>query len=141
MGISLIFMMLILMLSWLFQDIFVVLGERHLLKAEQGQTNFYVTDMQIHLNFNPKHNIIENNLAVLKLHSLPDSKYRPACLPPTGNYRVFIFISEYKDVYKNTIQDNLKYTCIQVVVHFKHLQKKLNKSFLFYYYFLIINKK
>nr|BAR45592.1 complement factor B-3 [Hasarius adansoni] len=64
------------------KDVFVVLGERHLLKAEQGQTNFYVTDVQIHQNYNPKQNSIENNLAVLKLN-LPASRYRPACLPPT----------------------------------------------------------
>lgn len=64
------------------KDVFVVLGERHLQLDETGQTNFYALDMQVYLHYDPRYDVVENNLALIKLN-LPTSKYRPACLPPT----------------------------------------------------------
>lgn len=95
----------------LFQDVFVVLGERHLLKSERGQTNFYVTDLQIYLNYDPKFDVIQNNLALLKLN-LPASKYRPACLPPTGKIlgmkkNKTLFYLNFESVYQEIFFENL----------------------------------
>lgn len=63
------------------KDVFVVLGKRNLLKVEQNQSNFYVTDIRLHPQYDP--NSIDNDLALLRLN-LPASNYRPACLPPTA---------------------------------------------------------
>ncbi|GFS29629.1 uncharacterized protein NPIL_414801 [Nephila pilipes] len=66
----------------MFQEVFIVLGERDLMSQDRNQYNFYPESIVIHPDFKPLDSL-ENNLALIKLNArAPEKRFRPACLPP-----------------------------------------------------------
>ncbi|GBL82024.1 hypothetical protein AVEN_50597-1 [Araneus ventricosus] len=65
------------------EEVFVVMGERNIIREDRNQLNFYAEDVIVHPDFQPLDDL-EHNLALVKLNMpIPLRRFRPACLPMT----------------------------------------------------------
>ncbi|CAL1296473.1 unnamed protein product [Larinioides sclopetarius] len=67
------------------EEVFVVMGERNIIREDRNQLNFYAEDVIVHPDFQPLDDL-EHNLALVKLNMpIPLRRFRPACLPIKGH--------------------------------------------------------